>query len=655
MFRFANPEYLYLLGVIVVIAFFHYLSLYLRKRRIARYGEPELVKKLFVDVSRFRPELKLWLSLAAFAMLVLALARPQNGIKEVERERYGIEAYVALDISNSMLAKDVSPSRLEKSKMLISNMMTEMADNQMGLVIFAGDAYTQLPITSDFVSGKMFLDQIDPSMISLQGTDIARAIDLCLKSFTSREGINRAIFVITDGEDNEGGSIEAAQRAAAQGVRVFVLGVGSPNGTHIPVRGSSQFMLDETGNPVVSRLNEQMCKDIADAGKGAYIYVDNSSSAQSALNNYIDELEKTKLETESYNEYNEKYHVFLIIGIVLLLFDILVLSRQNHLFKHITLFKNKTACVMFFFGVMFASCAKDSDRDFIRRGNREYRAAQTDSAKYDDAVTQYEKAIALDSARLNDPEKSSSCSRAFYNMGNALLYQNKDTVAIKSYNNAVVLEQNPARKGKMFHNYAVALQKYVLSAALLNKNNQSLLGIDMRNLTEESMNKNKLDSLTLAIESYKNALRLNPSDDESRYNLAVCQWILKKFQNDQQGGGGGDNNQQNDDKDNQQQQQQKDQNENGDEQKSQDQNQKQGDDQESDQKKEQQDEKQGQRGDKQEEKDKDEKISQAAAEQMLNAAQQNERKTQDRINRYNQKMEEKQKERAGQRRLQKNW
>lgn len=341
MFRFANPIYLYLLGVLVLFALLHYFALFNRRKKIVKYGDPELVKQLFHDVSLLRPELKFWLCQCALAMFILALARPQNGTKQSEHERYGIEAMVALDVSNSMMAQDVHPSRLNKSKRLVANMINEMTNDQIGLVIFAGEAFIQLPITSDFVSAKMFLDQIGPEMVTLQGTDIARAIDLCQRSFTKRDDVNRAIFIITDGEDNEGGAIEAAKQAAESGIHVFVLGVGSPNGAHIPVSGSTQYMLDNEGNYVKSCLNEQMCMEIAKAGKGTYIYVDNSSSAQEALNKEIDKLAKTKLAAVSYSEYNEKFQLFLIIGLILLVLDVCILARENHMFKRITIFKDK--------------------------------------------------------------------------------------------------------------------------------------------------------------------------------------------------------------------------------------------------------------------------------------------------------------------------
>ena len=600
MFRFAHPIYLYLLGLIAVFVMFHYVSLYRRRKRIARYGDPALVKQLFVDHSAIRPEVKFWLCILAFSMFILALARPQNGTKQAERERYGIEAMVALDISNSMMAQDVHPSRLDKAKRLVSNMMTEMQDDQIGLVIFAGDAFIQLPITTDFVSAKMFLDQINPGMITLQGTDIARAIELSLRSFTSREGVNRAIFVITDGEDNEGGAVAAAKEAAKQGVHVFVLGVGSPQGAHIPIAGSTQYMIDENGDYVNSRLNEQMCREIAEAGKGAYIYVDNSSSAQQALNHHIDQLAKTKLDAVAFSEYNEKYQIFLLIGLVLLLLDVFMLSRENHIFKQIHLFKSKSLPLVFLGVILFCSCSHNSDRDFIRRGNRYYNAANADTTVLDKAVTEYKKALAADS----------TSARAHYNQGNALLYEGKDSIALEEYKKASHCEKNPQRLSHIYHNMGVVLQAS--------------------------------KQFGPAIECYKEALRNNPADDETRYNLALCQYQLPKNQ-DNQGGGDGQGDGQDD--------QQKDQN--GDNQNKGDQNKDQDQEQQNQGEQNQQDQQQADQQ-KQQEQPHDSELSKEAAEQMLNAAMQNERQTQDRLNRYNQRKQERENA-SGQRRLQKNW
>lgn len=339
MFRFENPLYLYFLIAIPLLALLFYYSEYRRRKRIKKYGDPALLKELMIDVSWLRPQIKIWLALLALASLIIAAARPQFGTKIDTTERNGIEAIIAMDVSNSMLANDVRPSRLEKSKMLVSNMVDEMTNDKIGLVVYAGQAFVQLPITNDYVSAKMFLEGIDPSMINMQGTDIAAAIDLAAKSFTQRKDVSRAIFLITDGEDNEGGAVDAAKAAAKQGIHVYVLGVGSPEGAHVPIPGTTQYFIDEQGNPIVSRLSEDMCRQISRAGNGAYIYVDNSSSAQRELSKYVDKLAKAKLESQVYSEFDEQYQGFLILALVFLIADVCLLERKNHLLKKFHLFK----------------------------------------------------------------------------------------------------------------------------------------------------------------------------------------------------------------------------------------------------------------------------------------------------------------------------
>ena len=291
MFRFADPTYLYALIILPFLAIFYFYSNYRRRRNIRKYGDPELMNALMPEVSKYRPDVKFWIVFLAFGLIIIMLARPQFGSKMETVKRSGVETVIALDISNSMLAQDVTPSRLDKSKKLISRMVDEFTNDKVGLIVFAGDAFTQLPITSDYISAKMFLESITPSLIASQGTDIGGAIRLAMKSFTPQEGVGRAIIVITDGENHEGGAIEAAKEAAGKGMQVYVLGVGSPDGSPIPVEGSNDFRKDRDGNVIVTRLNEEMCQEIAKAGNGAYIRVDNSNSAQRALQKEIDFLE----------------------------------------------------------------------------------------------------------------------------------------------------------------------------------------------------------------------------------------------------------------------------------------------------------------------------------------------------------------------------
>lgn len=338
MFRFADPTYLYLLIILPFIAAFYIYSNYRRRKNIRKFGDPELLAELMPDVSKHRPKVKFWLTFAALTLTIFLLARPQFGAKMETVKRKGVEVVIALDISNSMLAQDVAPSRLEKSKKLISKLVDELDNDKVGLIVFAGDAFTQLPITSDYISAKMFLESINPSLITTQGTAIGKAIDVAMRSFTPQEGVGRAIVIITDGENHEGGAVEAAQEAAKKGIRVFVLGVGSPDGSPIPAEGTNDFRKDKDGNVIVTRLNEQMCQEIAKAGDGIYIRVDNTNSAQRALNSEIAKMSKMDVESKVYTEFDEQFQAIAWIIFILLLAEMLILERKNPLFKNIKLF-----------------------------------------------------------------------------------------------------------------------------------------------------------------------------------------------------------------------------------------------------------------------------------------------------------------------------
>lgn len=339
MFRFAEPNYLYLLVILALILVVYLYSNYRRKKRISKYGDSELLKQLMPEVSHFRPVLKFWIMWIALGLIILALARPQFGTKVETVKRSGIEIVVAMDISNSMLAKDVIPSRLEKAKTLVSRLVDGFSDDKVGMIVFAGNAFTQLPITSDYISAKMFLETISPSLISSQGTNIGEAIRLGLKSFTPQEDVGRAIVVITDGENHEGGAIEAAKEAAEKGVKIYVLGIGSPDGAPIPIEGTNEYQKDKNGNIVVTHLNESMCKDIAQAGNGGYIPVDNSNSAQSLLQKELEKLTKAEMESTVYSSFNEQFPALAWCIFVLIFIELLIMDKKNPLFKGIKLFR----------------------------------------------------------------------------------------------------------------------------------------------------------------------------------------------------------------------------------------------------------------------------------------------------------------------------
>ncbi len=571
MFRFEDPIYLWLLVLIPVLALIRFISYRNQKRKLRKFGDPKLLKELMPDVSRFRPSIKFWILLAALALLIIMLARPQMGTKISQEKRTGIETIIALDISNSMLAEDIVPSRLDRSKMMVENLVDHFTNDKIGLIVFAGDAFVQLPITSDYVSAKMFLSSIDPSMMATQGTDIAAAINMGMNSFTQEEGIGKAIIVITDGEDHEGGALEAAEAAKKKGMRVYVLGVGSSQGSPIPIPGTGDYMKDNTGNTVMSALNEDMCKQVAAAGGGVYIHVENNSAAQQQLDNELDKLSKKETSTTVYSDYDEQFQAFGILALLLLILEICILDRRNPLLKNLSLFKRgekreaKGERILNSRLILLAvisltsylsplTSTAQTDRQYVRQGNKLYRTGD-----FANAEVSYRKAI----------EKNPRNPQAAYNLGNALMAQKKDSAAIEQFQNAAKLETNPMRKYRAFHNMGVICQGHKMYGE--------------------------------AIEAYKNALRLNPEDNETRYNLVLC-----KHQKNKQ-----DQNQQN-----QQQQQQ---------------NQK-------DEKKDQ--DKQDQNKDKQ--KEQKPQMSKDNAEQLLNAAMQQEKQTQDRLKKAQQQPQRRQ-------------
>ncbi len=549
MFRFEDPIYLWLLVLIPILALVRFVTYRNQKKRLRKFGDLKLLKALMPDVSHFRPRVKFWLLLAALALLIVMLARPQMGTKISQEKRTGIETIIALDISNSMLAEDIVPSRLDRSKMMVENLVDHFTNDKIGLIVFAGDAFVQLPITSDYVSAKMFLSSIDPSMMATQGTDIATAINMAVSSFTQEEGIGKAVIVITDGEDHEGGALEAAEEAKKKGMSVYVLGVGSTQGAPIPIPGTGDYMKDNTGNTVMSALNEEMCRQVAQAGGGVYIHVENNSAAQQQLDNELDKLSKKETSTTVYSDFDEQFQAFGILALLLLIIEICIFDRRNPLLKNLSLFsKKKVATLMLLLVAM--SVSAQTDRQYIRQGNKQFNAGD-----YPNAEVSYRKAV----------EKNPKNPQAVYNLGNALMAQKKDSAAIEQFQNASKLETNPLRKYQSFHNMGVICQSHKMYGE--------------------------------AIEAYKNALRLNPADDETRYNLILC-----KHEKEKQ-----DQNKQNQDQNKQ--------------------------DQKQDDKKDQQKQDQNKDKDKQDQKKEEPKpqMSKDNAEQLLNAAMQQEKQTQDRL------------------------
>ena len=337
MFRFESPIYLWLLLIVPLMALIRMAYVRNRKRKLRKFGDLSLVEELMQGVSKYRPAVKFWLLQAALALLILMLARPQWGENDNTERKQGIETMICMDVSNSMYATDVVPSRLEKSKMMVENMVDKFNNDKVGLIVYAGDAFVQLPITNDYVSAKLFMQTISPSMIQTQGTDIATAIGMALECFSPDEKAGKAIILVTDGENHEEGAIEAAKKAKESGVRVFVLGVGSDKGSPIQMP-NGRYLTDNKGETVITRLNQKMCKEIAEAGDGVYIHVDNTSDAQKILDNEIDKMQKGEITTIVYTEHGEQFQFVGILAILLLIAEIVILDRKNPLLKNVKLF-----------------------------------------------------------------------------------------------------------------------------------------------------------------------------------------------------------------------------------------------------------------------------------------------------------------------------
>ncbi len=512
MFRFAHPDFLYLLFLLPALVAFYVYAMIVKKKAIKKYGNPTLLAELMPEVSTKRQHLKFWLLFGAITMVIFIIAGPQFGSKLETVKRQGVEIMVCLDVSNSMLAEDVSPNRLDKAKQMLSRLTDGFTNDKVGLIVFAGDAFTQLPITSDYISAKMFLSSINPSMVSTQGTAIGAAINLAARSFTPDETTDKAIILITDGENHEDDAIGAAKAAAEKGIHVNIVGMGDPKGSPIPIQGSNNYMKDKDGNVVITKLNEQMGQEIAAAGNGMYVRADNTNSALKALQKEIEKMNKTELDSKVYSEYDEQFQIFAWIALFLLIADFMTLDRKNRIFRKVKLFS------LILFLCAGTVSAQKAERKNVREGNKLY-----ESEKYTESEIAYRKSL----------EVNPRSTEGTYNLGNSLYKQGKFPEAAEQYQliagqgeKMVATPEGKARLSEVYHN--------------------------MGNIFMQNKDYGK------AVEVYKQSLRLNPKDDETRYNLALAQKLLSDQQNqDQSQDQQNDDKQENkDQKDDQQQQQQ---------------------------------------------------------------------------------------------------
>lgn len=524
-FRFANPHILWLLLIVVALMLLFIFSRKGSIKALRRFGDLRLLRSLMPGVSEGKLRLKFTLQMLALTCLIIAAARPQFGSKLETVKKEGIEVMVCLDISNSMLAEDISPNRLERAKRMLSRLVDNLQNDQVGLIVFAGEAYTQLPITNDFVSAKMFLQSIDPRMVSLQGTAIGAAINLAVRSFTPNESSEKAIVLITDGENHEDDAKGAAQAALERGIHTHVIGIGSTQGALVPDDSGrpGSYRKDNTGNPVTTRLDEQMAQEIALAGQGVYAHADASNVAITNICDALDSLQKSELESHVYADYDDKFIPFVWLALLFLLIDMFLLDKANALLAKVKIFALIGLCMMAIQPAAAQSARKA--RAATREGNTLYR-----DSLWHDAEMQYRRA----------QEQMPTDSVSLYNLANALCQQQ---------------EQEKMQDAMSFYGKVIETSE--------RGGNHQLASMAAFNAGDICMAAQQYQQ---AVEFFKRALRNNPKDDEARYNLYLAKKLLQQQQDEQQ-----DQDQNKDDQQQQQQEQQQQQDQQQNEQQNQDQ------------------------------------------------------------------------------------
>ncbi len=482
MLHFAQAQYLFLIFLIPFFFLVYWIMLRARKRRVTKFGDAELLARLTPERSSRKGWVKLLFYSLAFFFFAIGLSRPQIGAALKKQEVRGAEIMIALDVSNSMLAEDYYPNRLERAKLAISKLVDRLQDDRIGLVVFAGQSFVQLPITTDYVSAKIFLNSITTESIPVQGTALGDAILTCVKSFSMESENSRAIVLITDGENHEDDPVQAAKDATTMGCRVFCVGVGSSEGKPIPKDG--ELMKDKDGNIVVTRLDEESLRDVANAGNGIYV---RAGTTEFGLNPIVDEIrnmEEKQYQNVIFEEYDEQYMYFFGIALFFLMIEFLIKNRRN---RRKLFVDNRTMAIVALL-LLSAPVFGQVDKKEVRAGNRAY-----EDGKYQQAEIDYRRAILKDSTSVAGQ----------YNLGNALYKLENFEEAAEHYS---ILKDTLADRGA---GYGADYYHNVGNVALKGKKYQE------------------------AVDAFKESLRRNPSDMETKSNLAYAQKKLQDQQNQQ--------------------------------------------------------------------------------------------------------------------------
>lgn len=575
MVNFANPKLLYLLALVVIFALLYWRMRFLRRRRIARFGNPSVLESLMPDVSKYLPTVKIIVALAALVSMIVMLARPRTKGKVVEEDMSGIEVMIAVDVSNSMLASSTDNprgiSRLQRAKHVLNSLIGKLDNDRVGLIVFAGDAFTQLPLTPDFVSAKLYLNEISTGMVENQGTDIGSAIQVAMNSFSGTKDVERAIVVITDAEDQIGDAVSVAKAAGDEGIEVDVIGLGSGKGAQIPLdRTYTNWLKDESGQVVTTYLNESLASEIATAGGGVYI----NGASPTALNELaerLDEIKKTNFGRINYTANDEQFPVFAWIALLLVIIDCIFSNRKIGFLRKYNFFSRGAAAFLLLLACGLSARAVPPmapalqlpdnslrpERKFIREGNKEFLAGH------------YREAEILYTRALNANPDSEV---GLYNQALTRLH----------------IAGTDAEANSELKQSAIQAME-----ALVKARNPKVAEYAAYNLGNIAFGAQQLQQ---ALEGYKQALRKNPTNETARENY---RFVEKQIQNNQ------DQNQ--DQQDQQDQQNQQNQNE---------QNQQENQDQQNEQNQQQQQQQQNQQ---QQNQQQQQNISGNNRDQILNA------------------------------------
>ncbi|MBQ3522654.1 MAG: VWA domain-containing protein, partial [Bacteroidales bacterium] len=492
MIHFASAQYLLLIFVIPFFFIFYALYRRGRRRKIEALGDVKLLERLMPARSKVKGWVRISFFSAAWFFFVIGLARPQIGARLKETNRKGAEIMIALDVSNSMLAEDYSPNRLERAKLAISRLVDKLHGDRIGLIVFAGQSFVQLPITTDYVSAKIFLNSINTESVPVQGTALGDAIYTAMRSFSGEghmgEG-NKAIILITDGENHEDDPITAATAAAQEGIRVFCIGVGSPEGKPIPMDGD--LLKDKDGNIVVTKLDESVLEEVAIAGEGAYVKAGNTEFGLNPIIDKLKELQEQEFKSQVFEDFDEQYMYFFAIALFFFLLEFIVGNRRSG---------KKLFAIAFVLLMSGYTANAQTDRREVRKGNREF-----EKENYKEAEVEYRKALIKDSLSV----------AANYNLGN-VLYRMED----------------PANAEKNFKTATDSVSRIPMDIdwkkGEVRKGKRDASSDVYHNLGNTYLAQKKYGE---AVEAYKNSLKRNPGDMDTKTNLAYAQKMLEDQQN----------------------------------------------------------------------------------------------------------------------------